>query len=396
MDYISLNNSSLTYFTAKGELSKLSGSSKYNVFNNEIVIKEKPKKNKIENKSALQDYLQQSINDKTADKLFWRVAINYASCWQKCKREKFTSEKDLNRLELLAEIVQRGLYGGEYFPVKYSICEKNISAQQSRYQTKPRIKNTKKRLNKSKVKGKMFALFNLECSRKFIAFYSVSFPLGNSDEELFICWNYWLTSLRKTFGLNNYIWVTERQKNGTLHFHMLTNNYMPITQINRSMGIIINNRVLNGFMKWGNSDINRFNGVDVDSIFNSKRHKKTGKLLNPSEVRNWISKYVTKYVTKNTETFSHLCWHCSRSISILFTGTIILKEISRVVTDYLPRIRQLYTNFKGEFNDTWAFHFVPPEHLFDYIKLYNNLIFGEYVPNKIKIKNSINYKTTNL
>lgn len=87
---------------------------------------------------------------------------------------------------------------------------------------------------------------------------------------------------------------------------MLTNNYMPILQINRAMGIIINNKVLSGAMSWGNSSLDRFNGVDVDSIYNSKRHKKTGKNMNPTEIRNWLSKYITKYVTKNSEKFTHL------------------------------------------------------------------------------------------
>jgi len=80
----------------------------------------------------------------------------------------------------------------------------------------------------------MFALMNLKCSRRFIAFYSVSFPEGTTDDQAFECWNLWLTRLRKTYNLLNYIWVTERQKNGTIHYHMLTNNYMPILQINCS------------------------------------------------------------------------------------------------------------------------------------------------------------------
>ena len=393
MQYISLNNSSLTYFTSKGSLTEMSGSSKYNVIDNEIVMKQKNPSGRIENKTATLGYLQAVLNDKLSDKLMVRMIYNYLVLWAECKREKFTSEMKLNRLELLEAVLLRAYYAGEEVPFKYAITNAVIAEQNSRYTRAKRVMKDKRTINRSKVKGKMFAMFNLKCSRKFVAFYSVSFPINTTDNQAFECWNYWLTKLRKTYNLTNYIWVTERQKNGTIHYHMLTNNYMPILQINRAMGIIINNKVLSGAMSWGNSSLDRFNGVDVDSIYNSKRHKKTGKNMNPTEIRNWLSKYITKYVTKNNEKFTHLCWHCSRSVSILFTNQLFIKEHARCITDFLPRLRHLYINYKSDHNDTWIFKFVPPENIFQRIRMYNDWLFVEHEPEKYIPKNHINYKT---
>lgn len=396
MRYISLTNSSLTYFTAKGKMSELSGSSKYHVFDNEILIKEKSPNGKIENRSALLDYLQNTLTDKLTPEIQDRITQLYENQLQFCKSIKYTSESALNLLEYYENLVNRFIKYGSEFPIKAEIINKTIQEQNCRYKTIINSKSSDRKINKTKVKNKMFALFNLKCSRKFMAFYSVSFPSQTTDDEAFITFNYWLTCLRKKFGLTNYVWVSERQKNGILHFHMLTNNYMPILQINRAMAIIINNRVLENKMSWGASSMERYNGVDVDSIFNSKRHKKTGKNLNATQIRQWITAYITKYVTKNNEKFKHLCWHCSRSVSMLFTSTLLFIEESRKVTDHLPKLRHLYFNFKSEFNDTWIFRFVPPEHLYEKIRLYNDLIFGEFVPDPYKSKSIINYKTTSL
>ena len=396
MRYVSLKNTSLTYFTTKGEISELSGSSKYNVWETEVQLKEKNSKPKIESTSGITDFIK-SIQDLEQQHLvIKRMRKNFETLLDICIDAAFNPIPERDHLELLSKALKSIDYCTERGFVSLQHKKSLLQDEKTPYYRQPRKAITERKINKTKVKGKMYALFNLRCSRRFMAFYSISFPIGTSDNQAFICWNYWLTQLRKRFNLENYIWVTEKQKNGTIHFHMLTNNYMPILQINRVMAIIINSQVEKGLQTWGSSSIDSYNGVDVDSIFNSKRHKKTGKNLNPSELRNWITKYVTKYVSKNNETFEHLCWHCSRSISILFTSTIY--EISEAwrVTNHLPSIRKMYMNYKSAFNDVWVFCFVPVDKLFDKIKYYNDLIFQDFEPKRITIKNNINYKTTTL
>lgn len=407
MQCISLTYKSLSQFISKGPLSELGGSSKYHVFDSEIVLKEKHESQHIENQPATMEYLEYIIKDNMADKVMCRIKINWLHQLIKCTEHKFTSELENTRLELLQEIARQARTAGNEFPIKRALIHETILNQQSRYNHLRARRSKLYRINRTRVKQKIYALFNLKCSQKFIAFYSVSFPIDTSDDMAFVCWNYWLTLLRKQFNLTNYIWVSERQKNGTLHYHMLTNNYMPILQINRGMAIIINNQVKEGNMQWSGSCLEKYNGVDVDSIFNSKRHKKTGKNLNPSEVRNWISLYVTKYVIKNTAEFTHLCWHCSRSVSMLFTTQVYEKSYLNVIDLFLPprfypgqkvpeHTPDLYVYFRADFNETWVFKFEPPPKLYEKIKMYNDWIFVEDEPYPISNHKLITFKTTKL
>ena len=396
MRYISLNNNSLSYFTTKGELSELSGSSRYQIFDNELIIKQKRQNNKIENESGLTDYLQYLVNDKMTDDLRERIILSYESLIKQCMPLNFPTESMVKRLKALKIIVNRMNELGSSFVCKSKIIDDYVAQSNSRYQIASKKKSEYKKLNKSKVKGKMYALFNLRQSKKFIAFYSVSFPLNSSDDSCFECWNSWLTYLRKKCGLTHYIWISERQKNGTLHYHMLTNNYMPILATNRAMAIIIDNKVKEGYMNWLDSSLDRYNGVDVDCIFNSKRHKKTGSYVNPSQVRDWVAKYVTKYVTKNNESFKHLCWHCSHSVSELFTSRIELFENRDVILRELPNRHGFFKKLVSDFNTTFIFMFVPPPLLFDKIISYNNYITNDFDNYSNKVLHTIKFNTTTL
>ena len=91
------------------------------------------------------------------------------------------------------------------------------------------------KLNKPKIRRKINAFFNLRATREFCAFYTITFPAGISDDDAYRLFNIWQTRCRKAFGLSSFLWVAERQKNGTLHFHLLTNSRMPIKEVNGFM-----------------------------------------------------------------------------------------------------------------------------------------------------------------
>lgn len=163
-------------------------------------------------------------------------------------------------------------------------------------------------LNKSKVRDKCTAFFELERSRKFCAFYSVSFPEGSKEEQIYKVWNSWLTNLRKTYGLRDYLWVAEYQKNGTLHYHMLCNVYMNIKRVNRAMGVALFHNDMLG------TTIDKYNGVDVKKVTNN---------------RGGLNAYLTKYISKSEEhTYKRAPWRCSQSVSALFTSVQIDEETS--------------------------------------------------------------------
>ena len=396
MEYISLKNKSLTYFNSKGTLSELGGSSKYTVYDTFINYKEKKIVNKIESTSAQCDYIK-SIIETHSESEFMKLCLkNYLKLIDICTIQNFNPTPELDLLDKYQHALKyHYIYNSITFVERLNLINDELQKRSIYFKAKTVRKNTFK-LNKSKVQSKMYAFFNLKRSKKFVAFYTFTFPAGTVDDQCFSCLNAILTFCREKFNLTNYLWIAEKQKNKTIHFHLLTNDFMPIEQVNRALAIIIDNKVLQGKMNWQGSSLSKYNGVDVDSIYGSKRHKKTGKFLNPTQLRQLISNYLTKYVSKNNDEFTHYCYHSSRSVSMLFTSQLFLKSESFHITGLLPRIRNLYLHISAEFAKIWIFLFEPPPELYNRIYYYNDLIFSEF-DTKYKLqKSNINFKTISL
>lgn len=67
------------------------------------------------------------------------------------------------------------------------------------------------------------AIYNFQTS-----FITLTLPVAQShtDLELKKCLNYFLTQLRRKFGLQNYVWKAELQKNESIHFHLIIDQYI--------------------------------------------------------------------------------------------------------------------------------------------------------------------------
>lgn len=253
------------------------------------------------------------------------------------------------------------------------------------------VKKNTYNLNKSKVRKKLTALCRLERSKKFIAFYSISFPMSAPDEVLYKIYNKWLTSCRTRYGLKTYAWVAERQENGTLHFHLLTPDWLDIKDVNRSMASSIDTEVKKGSLTWNNSNREKYNGIDVDSPQYPK--KRQGENREQYRIRKnkskkgsvytrmkWIAYYLVKYVTKNEEEFKHLPYHSSRDVSALFTSQLynegdadgIMQSISDNLDDYI-----IYNNDKST---TYIFKIDMPNILYDNIDKINELVYKKMNP----------------
>lgn len=178
-------------------------------------------------------------------------------------------------------------------------------------------------VNRKKLLDRLNAYVCLRKARKFLAFYSISFPAGMADDISFKLWNSCLTSLREKLGLKSYIWVMERQSNGTVHFHMLTIDYMPVRGVNSVVANCIDYYVSKGLASWGRSSVSKYNGVDVENI--SKRARKHDGKFNDTAYRMCVH-YVTKYMSKNSEKEAHRQWHCSRLVSALFVTAYLSHE----------------------------------------------------------------------
>lgn len=218
------------------------------------------------------------------------------------------------------------------------------------------------RLNKTKVRKRCFAFSRLKKSAKFFAFYTITFPSGLSDQSCYKFFNLWLTRCRKTGGLNSYLWVAERQKNKTIHFHLLTNDYMEIKEVNGYMAKALSNgqkkeseETLKSF------ESEKYNGIDVKKVGNT-REKLVG--------------YISKYITKNEIEFYRLPWHCSRDVSRLFTTVNFDEKDSDQYFDLLPESMEEYNIHYSEYLNTGGFRFIPDTKVFEDIDSANEAVYS--------------------
>lgn len=188
------------------------------------------------------------------------------------------------------------------------------------------------RLNKKKIRSKILAWRQVLRSDIKMTFCTVSFPKGLSDDDIKKIFNVWLTKLRKSTTQFEYIWIAERQKNGTLHFHVLFSRFWNIAVINRHMAKTIDYYLSKHIRANINFDINKYNGVDIRVISSTVS----------------LAKYVTKYVTKNDTEIRGCVWNCSSAISKLYTTAYLPIE-------FIRKIYQLCDNvfeFKYQFRDS--------------------------------------------
>ena len=230
-------------------------------------------------------------------------------------------------------------------------------------------------LRKTKIRNKILNFFNLNASKKFCAFYSISFPVEISDEIGYKCLNTWLTRCRKDLGLKSYLWVAERQKNGTLHFHLITHNYMPIRKANEFMKTALYTQFTKGNLNCKLKAIENYNGVDVDSLYNSKRNKVKGERLDKIATQRKLSYYLTKYISKNDTKSERLPWHCSRDISALFISINYADVTNLQIAELIADNPEAVTTYEEEFFTMHYFKFVPDDFHFDDLTEVNNLIF---------------------
>lgn len=200
----------------------------------------------------------------------------------------------------------------------------NISTPSNNLSTPEDGLSTKRyRVHKREVRQRLLGYMNTQRGKKELYFWTVTFPKGTADDTCYKIYNIWLTSLRKYRMLREYLWVAERQENGTLHFHIAIPHKMPVQRANAMMQGTLKTFSKRGEIPFSVWQCSRYNGVDI------AKHRTTRRVTNFANKKGSraLGTYLTKYVTKNDTKFSHLAWHNSRGYSALFTGvTFTLQE----------------------------------------------------------------------
>ena len=211
--------------------------------------------------------------------------------------------------------------------------------------------------SRAKVKDKIFSLYRANLKSHF--FMTLTFVNKVSDTDAISVLNKFFTVLRQDYGKFNYIWVAERQngkKNdyehctGNIHFHILLDKRFPVQEIN-SLWVL----------QQYNSGIEhpKYCRETVDFF---RQYDSLGTLLNPLDVDkingiNGLSSYLTKYVTKNEDSFACRVWHCSRTISKLFTSVHISRSTFSSVACAVKNVF-----FSQKTRKTYTFKTIVTEH----------------------------------
>ena len=182
--------------------------------------------------------------------------------------------------------------------------------------TIPKPKSTRSKeysINKKQITHRIKNFTNQMPGKKALYFWTVTFPQSTTDHTCFTLLNIWLTRLRKELNLRSYLWISERQQNGTTHFHLTFHQRICVKKANKFMRAAIFNSVKAGIIKFSRKDAKNYNGVDIAK---DRKTKRVTNFAKQSKQKS-LSNYLTKYVTKNKGTFQHLAWHCSRDYSNL-------------------------------------------------------------------------------
>jgi hypothetical protein len=255
------------------------------------------------------------------------------------------------------------------------------------------------KLNKKIISRKLIAFNYSQLANEKLNFYTISFPAQTSDDVAFRTLNTVLTRLRKGYQisdaatslllnfapaqsdkwykyvnslttskifqqLKNYIWISERQENGTIHFHIVTSETINVLIFNYFTAVSLFNNLEKYQQDLNISHLSRekYNGVDIAKTKKSK-----------SNVTN-VRKYLTKYITKNNSVFNRFCWHCSRAVSALFTTKEF--EISEINNPSFP----IDVNQPADFSSVSEYFT---------ILIYNNLDYKTIFHDLISINNDI-------
>lgn len=186
------------------------------------------------------------------------------------------------------------------------------------------------RHTKQKISNKIQAFNYLaESMGEKLKFVTLTFISQVNDEQAKKILNTYLTQIRKIYADFSYLWVAEKQKNGNLHYHLFTQKYLPVKRFN---------------LLWVRCQFNAgvgFHGITKFSHYRKAVERGSIKGLNPFDVQvikdvHGAAAYVVKYVTKNDTEMNTSLWHCSRSVSILGTSTVVpINEVKNHLNERL-------------------------------------------------------------
>lgn len=175
------------------------------------------------------------------------------------------------------------------------------------------------RVNKSEISKRIHAIINTQKGTKSLFFYTISFPNQVTDDLAYKILNSFLTTIRTAFSVKQYIWITERNRQGTIHFHLAMPYLFKPKQLNATIRNLLHFYIRKGKLNWSHISASKYNGLDL------AKDPKTRKVTNFAAINNGrkLASYLTKYCSKGNGTFNRQAWQASKQVLALFTEILI-------------------------------------------------------------------------
>lgn len=122
----------------------------------------------------------------------------------------------------------------------------------------------------------------------------------------------WIKRMRRKRGLKSYVWRAERQKNGNLHFHIITDTYLHYEHIRND---------------W-NACLRRFGYIDAFKSEHGHENPNSTDVHAVWKVKNLVS-YFIKYMSKGNDegdTINGKLWDCSENLKSKDSCEVLLDE----------------------------------------------------------------------
>lgn len=269
-----------------------------------------------------------------------------------CPNGKFFSKADY-KAKFPNEFIKK-------VPQKKSPGQQNISAKKT---TKQGFKIDKKTVTK-----RLTTFWRTIKGEKKLYFWTITFPQHTTESEGHKLFNIWLTRMRDELSLKSYIWVKERQDNGTIHFHIAVHQKLDVKRANRFMRASIMRAIDSSEISWQRDKAKKYNGVDI------AKDRKTKRVVNFAQQKKGkaLSNYLTKYVTKNNTSFEMLAWHCSRDYSNIITSFSLTRD--EVKKYNLHRHISKSKMYENDYFKIFYWVDKPPNNVLHYFELINTHI----------------------
>jgi len=201
-----------------------------------------------------------------------------------------------------------------------------------------------------------------KCYKFKLSFATLTLPSAqvHSDKEIKEkCLNQFFIEARKHWNVKNYIWRAEKQKNGNLHFHILTDKFIPWSELRDRWNRIINKL---GYVERYRDEMRSFHsgGFKVrQELLKNWEYKSQIRAYKKGKANDWASPnstdihavyqvnnlqaYLSKYCTKDeqNEGLSGRLWGCNYELSNipgaqLVRSAEVTDAINSIVEKYAP------------------------------------------------------------